>query len=738
MLLGGPPKTKEHAPKKAAKPWRILRVMPFCRPYMRELVIGVGCVVVVALTYSVNIMALLPVITLIADDKGIPSWVHQNISEKRLGVTFDTTEREVRITKVGDHPAVEGEVHRYDILTEVDGRTLPPAEIFRAIAYWDENQPLLLRFDHAKSGGPYDVTAGPKHLSFAYRWLRRTASYLPQETTEAARMKTLVFILGAVLCVSLVGGTARFFGEYLISLVAGRALVGIRRRMYDRVLKLPLSFFSIHGTSDIVSRFVQDSQEIYRGVSFVFAKSLREPLKAIFVFIVAMFIDWRITLITVVSAPGAALLIRQFGQIIRKANKRLLMGYGRMLAALEGALTGIRVVKGYTMEAYERRHLHAVDQQMLKHQLKIERIDAMSSPIFEAVGGLVATAAILYFAHLMFEGTMTFAKFATLAACMAGMFDPVRKMSSFYNRLERSNAAVDRVFEVLNMPDELAGAERYAVLPLLERTIAFRGVRFIYPGGESPALDGVDLTIRRGERVAFVGPNGSGKTTLLSLLMRFFEPTEGDVLFDGRPVRAHSISSLRRQMSLVTQDTVIFSDTLANNIAYGDEQLLRRIVLRRRHPERRYPADGDDERIVEAATAAYADEFIREKPEGYDTLVGEHGVTLSGGQKQRIAIARAILRNAPIFIFDEATSQIDAESEMKIHDAVEKFLEGRTALIIAHRLSTILQADRIVVMDRGRIVDVGNHHELIQRCELYQKLYGSQIVRDTEPVAAGS
>ncbi len=732
MRLGGP--AKESSPPRsriARSPLHLLKVLPFARPYLRQLWIGIACIAFVAMTYSINIMALLPVITLIADDQGIPSWVHQSIAEKRLGVVFSTADNAVMLVKIGGGSVLPAEVRRRDLLTQVDGRPCGPGEIFRHLAYVDPDQATGLTFIAAASNQPYEVHITPRPLSLPERAMRRAVTWLPQESTNPARMQTLVLILAGVLVIGCVGGVCRFFGEYLIAFVAGRALVDLRKRMFQRVLRLPLSYFAVHGTSDTVSRFVQDSQEIYRGVNFVFAKSLREPLKALFVFIVAMFIDWRITLITVVSAPLAAIIIRKFGKITRKANRRLLHEFGRMLSALEGALIGIRVVKGYAMESYERKHLHAVDRQMLTHQLRIERIDALSSPVFETVGAIIAALAILYFANQMFEGLLSFAKFGTLAACMAGMFDPVRKMSSFYNRVQRANAAVDRVFEVLELPDELGSAGRKPPLPPLRESIELRNVSFTYPGSDRPALDQVSLLIRKGERVAFVGANGSGKTTLLSMLMRFFDPQQGAVLFDGNDIRNFSISSLRNQISLVTQETIIFPDTLGNNIAYGNERLLRRIVLQRRHPERNYRLENEQHTIRQAAVAAYADEFIREKPDGYDTIVGEHGATLSGGQRQRIAIARAILRNAPIFIFDEATSQIDAESEQKIHDAVERFLEGRTALIIAHRLSTILQADRIFVLERGKIVDVGPHEELVQRCQLYQTLCNSQMVDDT-------
>ncbi|MCG8407430.1 MAG: ABC transporter ATP-binding protein/permease [Phycisphaerales bacterium] len=730
MGIKGPSVTRGITTKKGSSPFHFLRVLRYSKPYMRYLYPALVCVVFVALTYSINIMALLPTIKIIAGEQGIPTWVHETIVEERLDLDLGEDGGVIFIVRIGDDFASREEVRRRDHLVEVEGRRDTPKALMHALAHDDGDGPVRLGLVRADDQRPYEVVVTAKPVSAPMRLAREVVSWLPQGDDKSAKMTTLSIILGVVLFIGLVGAVCRFFGEYLISLVAGRTVVAMRRRMYERVLKLPVAHYSVHGVSDLVSRFVQDSQDVYRGLNFVFAKSLREPLKAIFVFIVALVIDWRITLIAVISAPLAGLLIRKFGRLIRKANKRLLENYGRMLASLEGAMTGIRVVKGYAMEQYERRHLFTVDQQILKQQLKIARTEAMSSPIFETIGRIAATIAILYFAHLMFEDQMTFAKFGTLGACMAGMFDPVRKMSSFYNRIQRANAALDRVFEVLEMPEHEPNDHKKPALAPLQNEIEFRNVMFTYPGSDRPALNGVSLVVKRGERVAFVGPNGSGKTTLLSLLIRFFDPDEGQLLFDGRDASEHSLSSLRRQMSLITQDTVIFADTIANNVAYGDDRLLRRIVLKKRHPDRNYHFDSEEQRIVDAAKAAHADDFIRQKPDGYNTYVGEHGITLSGGQKQRIAIARAILRNAPIFIFDEATSQIDAESEQKIHDAVEKFLQGRTALIIAHRFSTILQADRIVVMDQGRIVDSGPHSELIKRCELYQSLYGSQIIKD--------
>lgn len=735
MAVVGPSQTRGETSKSGGSLLHFMSILKYSRPYYKYLIPGTLCIFVVAVTYSVNIAALLPAFHLIAKNQGVPTWVHQSITEKRLGLTllFGESNQPIGVVEVKNDKYLSGPVGEHDSLERLDGRELKAREICREIAYLPNGSSIRLGFVKSGKNEPYEIIAHPRDVNSSERAMRYGATWLPQGVENDDRLKTLEIILVVIIVISIVGGICRFFGEYLIALTAARTVVALRRKMYQRVLNLPIAHFANHGVGDMVSRFVQDSVDVYRGLNFIFAKSLRDPLKALFAFLVALAIDWRLTLVTVVCAPIAGVLIRRMGKMIRKASKRLLQNYGRMVSVLEGTLIGIRVVKGYTMETYERIRLHSLDKVMLEHQLRIERIDAASSPVFETVGQIVASFVIVYFAQQMFEGRMEFSKFAALCVAMAAIFDPIRKMSSFYNRLQSANAAMDRVFEVINLREEETRADSaMRTLPPITESIEFRNVTFQYPGAEGPAIDRVNLTIRRGERVAIVGPNGSGKTTLVSLILRFFEPQEGEIAIDGRNTRDYSIASVRRQMSLITQDTVIFADTIANNIAYGDDRLLRRRVLQRRHPERHYHLNGQNERIAAAATAAYADEFIREKPDGYETLVGEHGATLSGGQKQRLSIARAILRNAPIFIFDEATSQIDSESEHKIHDAVERFLEGRTALIIAHRFSTILQADRIVVMDRGQIVDSGRHEELIGRCKLYQTLYGTQIIDDSK------
>ena len=344
----------------------------------------------------------------------------------------------------------------------------------------------------------------------------------------------------------------------------------------------------------------------------------------------------------------------------------------------------------------------------MKNGLRIEWVNALSSPSLETLGVGAACVAVYLVTGMVLRGTQEQEKLFTLLMVAVVMLDSIRKLSNVYTQLQKANAGAKRIFDLVDTPTEFERGEGRVKAFAPREKIAFRNVRFRYRNSDQAALDGVDLEVPRGSVVAIVGPNGSGKTTLVSLLMRLYDPQEGHVLWDDVDIRDFRLRSLRRQISYVSQETIIFADTIASNIAYGNARATRAQIER-------------------AARQAHADEFIERLPQGYDSVVGEQGATLSGGERQRLAIARAILRDAAVLIFDEATSQIDAESEAKIHDAIERFMPGRTALVIAHRFSTIKNADTIVVMDRGKIISTGTHQELITASPLYQNLYQTQL-----------
>ncbi len=550
---------------------------------------------------------------------------------------------------------------------------------------------------------------------FTHRLLLKAVSFIPPEPVEATRavqtryrMKMLAYILGFFIALSIFGNICRFFGEYFGEIVGARTLLDIRRVMFGKTIMLPMSFFVTRGVADTMSRFTYDSQDILKALRTLFGKVLREPLKAIGVIIVALYIEPRLTLLVFVIAPLAAVLFRKFGKWIRRANEKLLRAYGRLTGALESTLSGIRVVKAYTMENRERKRYFRVEREILKQALRIERVNAMSSPVLEVLGMLAMSAGMIWIMHEIMSEHLKVADLLTLLIAMAAVLDPVRKLSNVYNDIQKANAAAKRVFEMIDLQTEfqLSTGTQEAIDP--KAAIEFKDLTFGYPNSDHNALDQVNITVEVGKVYAVVGPNGSGKTTLVSMLLRFFDPSSGAVLWDGIDIRDLQILSLRRHLSYVAQDAVIFADTAANNIAYGNYQASR-------------------EEIIAAAKKAHAHEFIERLPEGYDTILGEHGTSLSGGERQRLAIARAILRNAPVLIFDEATSQIDAESEKNIQEAIEEFLPGRTALIIAHRFSTIKKADKIVVMDRGKVTACGSHQELIEASPLYQTLYQTQL-----------
>jgi ABC-type multidrug transport system fused ATPase/permease subunit len=553
-----------------------------------------------------------------------------------------------------------------------------------------------------------DIQVTPGKLGLDGRMLVSLATAIPEPADYSGRFPMLVWLLVLVFALVVGRNVFRFFHEYLVQTSCVRAMIGLRRDCYHVALRLPLTYYSSHGTSDTMSRFVQDTHILQRGQVALFGKTLVEPAKAVASIALAMYLSWKLTLIAAIGGPPAFVLIRTFGKLMKRASRRALESWSRMLAILEETLVGIRVVKAYTMESAERKRFHRVNRRLLKEQDRIARIDAATPPAIESLGLVAALVAAGIAGYFVLNEMMDPFVFITWMGCLAAMFDPVRKLSQVFNRFHQAEAAAARIFEMQDRPVE-PRVPNAPKLPAHRESLQFRGVSFRYPEASSDALRDVCLTIRAGQTVAIVGPNGSGKTTLVSLVPRLLDPTGGAVLIDGHDISAVSLRSLRRQIGVVTQDAVLFNATIEENISYG---------LR----------SASKEDVLSAARRAFVDEFVRDLPEGYDTMVGEHGATLSGGQKQRITIARAILRDPTILIFDEAMSQIDADSERKIHQAMEEFVRGRTTLMIAHRFATVLSADRIAVLDAGRVADVGTHEELLERCDVYRHLYRTQFV----------
>jgi len=472
---------------------------------------------------------------------------------------------------------------------------------------------------------------------------------------------------------------------------------------------MQVGYFVRERPSDCVSRVIRDTNEMNHALKVIFGPALREPLNATFMITAAMLINWQLTLIFLCGGPFVLVLVGRFGRKMRRASHKSLQAGSMMLAKLEETLAGLKVVKVYNRQAYEQEIFSQITRNHLRQQLKMSRIDAAISPILEVVGMVAASGALIVGIYSVTHQQVGSSEFLGLLFLLGASADAGRKSSDLWPKLQRASAPAERISALLKEPIEVEKPDA-AVLPTAKGRIEFRNVHFTYPGTERPVLRGITLTIEAGQTVAIVGPNGSGKTTLINLIPRFYDPDRGQVLIDGMDTRTMTLGSLRAQMGLVTQGLVTFNDTIARNIAYGK------------------PGATESE-VIAAAQRAFAHEFIERLPQGYQAVIGEHGAGLSGGQLQRIIIARAILKNPAILIFDEATSQVDAESEANIHRAIEALMANRTTLIIAHRFSTLLSADKIVVAHEGQIVDEGQHDRLVRTCPLYKALYETQLVR---------
>ncbi len=477
----------------------------------------------------------------------------------------------------------------------------------------------------------------------------------------------------------------------------------LRGRLFAHLTTLSLDFFHRRRAGTLISRITNDVALVRGAITagvFVLARELLLLLANLFwVFWVSV----PLALVSLVVVPPSALLIVALGKKLRRSSRKTQERMAELTAALHESIGGMRVVKAFAKEGYEVERFRAVAERAFRSFVRLRRYFALSSPLSELLGAGAAVAVLAYGGHLILvERTLTADRFLVFLVAMLSMTRPLRKLASINADIQDGLAAGERIFELLQIQPSVTERPGALAVTTIQDAIRFEDVGFAYEPGR-PVLQGIDLEIRAGEVVALVGPSGGGKSTLADLVLRFYDPTEGRITLDGVDLRDLKLGDLRRLTGLVTQDVLLFNDTVRANIAYGDPQ-------------------ATDEALHAAARAAHADEFIRELSLGYDTEIGDRGVRLSGGQRQRLAIARAILKNPPLLVLDEATSALDSESERLVQQAIEELMVGRTALVIAHRLSTVRRADRIVVIDRGRIVETGTHAELVRLNGLYTRL----------------
>ncbi len=701
-----------------------VRALRHAWPYRSRLAASVVCALLAAVLWGMNFTSIYPVLKLLHSEISPHQWIDGCIASVQRDI--DSLQQ-----KIAALEAEADELERLPGNRQVD----------------QMKRDLSLKLARFASKLEQARTRDAR-----YQLARRYVYMLPADP-----FRTLAVVVALVVLVVAIKCFFEFAQESLVGSVVNRSLYDLRNRFYRNVIHLDVEQFSDKGTGELMARFTNDMESLGAGLKTLFGKVVAEPLRALSCVLIACWISWQLTLMFLVIVPVAGFVLSKVGRLMKKATRRVLERMSSIYKILQESFQGIRVVKAFTMEPYERRRFCSATKDYCDKSQRVVNLDALTSPIIELLGVVTVAGALLVGSYLvlgkhtdLFGLRMTSQPLEAetllqLYVLLAAVADPVRKLSSVFTRIQSACAASDRIYEYLDrqprvrtnsdghrlercvLPDQpvpVSGGAASAsasseTVPATVRSgnatprrayVEFRNACFSYDPTGKPILDQVSFTVQAGENIALVGPNGCGKTTLLGLIPRFYDPNHGSVLIDGHDLRTVHLRSLRQQIGLVTQEPILFADTIYNNIAYGARGATR-------------------EEVEEAARRACAHDFISKLEDGYEHVLGEAGRGVSGGEKQRLALARAILRDPSILILDEFTSNADSMIDVQIHEALSEFCKGRTTFIITHRMHTLKIADRILVMDQGRIIAMGTDPELRSTCSLYARLQEAQSQR---------